>query len=134
MLQKVLKRLPSKDFSFHSSETAKPKKMKEQWLLQQIEYYIAAHYTETDLTIGKIAEALRFENSYLRRIYKRATGITITQKIEMLRIQQAKELLESGSYSNREIAERVGYSDQYYFSKRFKQLCQDTPTDYRKKN
>lgn len=134
VLQKVLKRLPSKDFSFHSSETAKPKKMKEQWLLQQIEYYIAAHYTETDLTIGKKAEALRFENSYLRRIYKRATGITITQKIEMLRIQQAKELLESGSYSNREIAERVGYSDQYYFSKRFKQLCQDTPTDYRKKN
>lgn len=93
VLQKVLKRLPSKDSPFHPSETANPKNMKEQWLLQQIEYYIAAHYIESDLTIGKIAEALRFENSYLRRIYKKATGITITQKNRNASYSTGKEII-----------------------------------------
>lgn len=102
-------------------------------LIQRIERYIAEHYTEADLTIDRVAEALQFENSYLRRVYKRSMGITIAQRIDLLRVQRAKELLADGSYVNREIAALIGYSDQYYFSKRFKHLCGDTPTAFRNK-
>jgi AraC-like DNA-binding protein len=39
-----------------------------------------------------------------------------------------------GEYQNQEIAEMVGYSDQFYFSKRFKQACGVSPTEYQRGN
>lgn len=100
-------------------------------LVNQIESYIAEHYHERDLSIDRIAMALQFENSYLRRVYKRSTGVTIAQRIDEIRIQRAKALLQEGRLLNREIAEAVGYSDQYYFSRRFKEISGETPTEYR---
>ena len=47
---------------------------------------------------------------------------------------KAKQYLESGSYQNQEISELVGFSDPFYFSKRFKQCCGITPSEYRQKN
>lgn len=127
-LKKVLEKLQPK----HPSSPSLPQtSVKSGGLIDCIENYIQEHYHEPDLTIDRMAEALQFENSYLRRVYKRSTGITITQRIDELRIQHAKELLERDDVLNREIASKVGYSDQYYFSRRFKQICGETPTEFR---
>ncbi len=97
-------------------------------LIESIESYIAGHYRESGFTINRMAEELRFENSYLRRVYKRRTGKTIAQRLDELRMEKAKELLAGSDMLNRDIAAAVGYSDQDYFSKRFKQLNGETPS------
>ena len=100
-------------------------------LSTRIETYVQNHYAEAGLTVNQIARDLHFESSYLRRIYKRSTGQTISQKIETIRIQQAKELLVDSELLISEIARVCGFSDHFYFSKRFKQICGNTPSEYR---
>lgn len=99
-----------------------------------IDDYLNVNYSRKSLTLATIAGDLGFESSYLRRIYKITSGSTITQKLEDIRIGQAKHLLLMGEYQNQEIAEMVGYSDQFYFSKRFKQACGISPTEYQRRN
>lgn len=96
-----------------------------------INEYLAGHYDKPSLSLATIAGDLGFESSYLRRIYKVTTGMTIMQKLEEIRINQAKYLLSSGRYQSQEIAGMVGFSDPFYFSRRFKQSCGMTPTEYR---
>ena len=98
-----------------------------------INEYLTKNYDKNSLTLTAIANDLGFESSYLRRTYKTVTGMTIMQKLEDIRISQAKYLLLTGKYQNQEIAGMVGFSDPFYFSKRFKQSCGMSPTEYRHK-
>jgi two-component system response regulator YesN len=104
---------------------------KDREIIARIDACLFAHYHEPGLTVENIADRLQYESSYLRRVYKRNTGMTISQKLDVIRVRKAKELLATNKYLNREIALAVGFSDQYYFSKRFKQLCGSNPSAYR---
>lgn len=96
-----------------------------------IDDYLKQNYDRKSLSLTMIAKDLGFESSYLRRVYKITTGITIMQKLEDIRIAKAKKLLSSGKYQSQEISEMVGFSDQYYFSKRFKKICGVSPSEWR---
>ncbi len=98
---------------------------------QMIDEYLNKNYSNAGLTLSTLSADLNFDSSYLRRVYKLTRGITITQKLEMLRIEEAKRLLKSGRYLGQEISSLIGFSDQYYFSKRFKQLTGKTPSEYK---
>ena len=98
---------------------------------QMIDEYLYKNFARPDLTLTIISRDLSFENSYLRRVYKVTRGITIMQKLESIRIEEAKRLLRLGTYQGQEISSLTGFSDQYYFSKRFKQVTGMTPTEYR---
>lgn len=98
---------------------------------QMIDEYLGEHYTDSNLSLQMISADLRFESSYLRRVYKITRGITIMQKLESIRMEEAKRLLNTTSMQGQEISERTGFSDQFYFSKRFKQVVGVTPTEYR---
>ncbi|MCI2048091.1 MAG: response regulator [Lachnospiraceae bacterium] len=100
---------------------------------QAIDDYLLSHYRDASLSMTLIEKDLGFDSSYLRKVYKMKTGITIMQKLEDIRINRAKQLLLSGRYQHQEITEMVGFSDPFYFSKRFKQICGVTPTEYAKK-
>lgn len=98
---------------------------------KEIDKYLLDHYSDSRLSLNRIAEEFGFESSYMRKFYKWKTGLTIMQKLEEIRIEKAKALLRSGQYRNRDVAAFVGFSDQYYFSKRFKQICGKTPTEFK---
>ncbi len=98
---------------------------------QAIDEYLRENYARSSLNLTVIAGDMGFESSYLRRVYKFTTGMTIMQRLEEIRITQAKHLLLSGKYQNQEISEMIGFSDPFYFSRRFKQLCGMTPSEYR---
>lgn len=103
---------------------------KKEILVTKIEKYLQSHYSEVNLSVSNIAENLFFENSYIRRVFKTQTGRTIMQRLEEIRIEKAKELLQNDQYRCSEIAEMIGFSDQFYFSKRFKLFCNCTPSEY----
>lgn len=96
-----------------------------------IDEYLNQNYMKQSLSLTTIANDLGFESSYLRRIYKITTGTTIIQKLEDIRISKAKSYLSSGKYQSQEISEMVGFSDQFYFSKRFKKCCGISPSEYK---
>lgn len=68
----------------------------------------------------------------LRKRFKRETGIAMHQYFIQLKINAAKSMLSSLSYPIGELAEFLGFEDQYYFSRLFKKKMGVSPSKYRK--
>ena len=79
------------------------------------------HYDE-DLSLKDLANLFFITPTYLSKWFKDKTGATITQFVENLRMERARELLEYTSLSVGEIGRRVGYEDSNYFSRVFKKI------------
>ena len=80
----------------------------------------------------KIAEAVNLSPVYFSPLFKQQTGKNVTDYIAEYRMEAAKKLLFDTEMSICEIASEVGFQDQRYFSKRFKQMVGMKPSDYRK--
>ena len=61
-------------------------------------------------------------------------GITPIQYIDELRMKKAIELLGHKTFTIEQIAETLGYSNQFYFTKRFKKYYGMPPSKYKQKN
>jgi AraC-like DNA-binding protein len=92
--------------------------------------YIHQNYTQEDLSITKISKELSISRSALYRLWKEHHEESITIYINELRLQKATELLESGDFTITEIAEKLGYSSQSYFTKVFKKKYGTSPSGY----
>ena len=71
--------------------------------------------------------------SNLEKSFKKHLKASPVNYRHKIRIEHAKQLL-AGGYSVKETAEKVGYSDIYYFSRMFKKLSGTTPGKYAKEN
>lgn len=101
--------------------------------VRQITNYLVEHLNEmTDL--DKMAEALMVSKSHLVRQAKELTGYTIQTLHEKLKIEQAKNLLQVDSLKLREIAQRLGFQNQNYFSSVFKKNTGMSPRAWSKRN
>ncbi|MEF9973498.1 MAG: helix-turn-helix domain-containing protein, partial [Clostridia bacterium] len=70
--------------------------------------------------------------SYLTRITKQKVGLTFTDYLGALRVDLAKTLLaDDRDMTIAEVADRVGYSSQHYFSRAFKNYTGLTPGKFR---
>lgn len=92
--------------------------------------YINTHYAE-NISSADLSERFGYTESYFCRKFKRQTGLTVMQYIQILRIEKARKLLVETQLSIREIAVQCGFSDTAYFTNRFKVLCKTTPTALR---
>jgi AraC-like DNA-binding protein len=92
--------------------------------------YIEHHYWQAALTISDIVNAVQLERSYLFRLFKEATGMSLLNYLTDYRIQRACELLRASDLSIKSIAYSVGYKDQLYFSRVFKKATSHTPSEY----
>lgn len=96
--------------------------------------YIQAHYMNGTLSISDISAELHINQTYLRRMFKEEMGMTLLEFITKYRMHMAKQLILSTDCSLAEIAERVGYNDESYFSKCFKKYYQVSPKKMTKEN
>ena len=103
-------------------------------LVVQIQQYVQLHFSESDLSISKISDALHFTPAYLCQVYKKETKTTINNYINEYRIQQASELLKSPRIHSYEVAMFVGYNDSGYFARQFKKIIGMTPSDFKEKH
>ncbi len=101
--------------------------------ISDIKRIISKSYSDPDLSIKVLSEKMFLSNSYLCIFFKKETGTTIHQYITEFRIKKAKELLEDRNIKLYDVAVRVGYPDQNYFTKIFKKLVKVTPSEYREK-
>ena len=93
--------------------------------------YMHEHYME-ELDIGSLADSLGFHSAYLTRLFNRYVGETPLKYLTGLRIEEAKKLLRDSTLSIADIGERVGYPDQFHFSKTFRKTTGMNPSAFRR--
>ncbi|THF75517.1 helix-turn-helix domain-containing protein [Cohnella fermenti] len=82
------------------------------------------------ITRGLLAEMAGVSPSHYSILFKQLTGLSPNDYLSRLRLNRAKELLLGGSGTLREIAQKVGYKDEFYLSRRFKQQTGASPSGY----
>ncbi|GHU75312.1 hypothetical protein AGMMS49992_19020 [Clostridia bacterium] len=92
--------------------------------------YMEAHWNDPKLTNEQLARQAKVSTVYFRKIFAEKYGIPPMRYIKEKRIDQAKILLQSGLSSVAGVAEAVGYSSIYHFSRAFKESTGETPTEY----
>ncbi|RRJ65794.1 response regulator [Paenibacillus oralis] len=91
--------------------------------------YIKSRLSE-DITVGECAAHVHLSASYFSSLFKKVTGMTVTQYTTSERIQKAKLLLVEGAQVQ-EVAAAVGYEERRYFSEMFKKITGQTPSEFR---
>ncbi len=92
--------------------------------------YIKEHYRQK-LSLESIANHVYLSKSYLSKIFKEETGMSITNYINQVRVEKSKLFLTDRSYSLVDIANAVGFDDQSYYTKVFKSITGVSPGKYR---
>lgn len=85
------------------------------------------------LSIEKVAEETCVSYAWLRKAFRKYTGIAPGQYLLQLKIERAKSLLADPARSVKEIAADTGFESAFYFSKIFKVKTGLSPDAYRKK-
>ena len=94
--------------------------------------YIHQHYDEK-LTVPLLAGMEHLSPSRFRLLFREATGLSPLEYVTALRLNHARQLLVQTDSSLGEVARAVGYPDQFYFSRIFKEHTGLTPSAYRRK-
>ena len=96
---------------------------------------VVNHFLEdnlaTNITLDVVAKYASMSKRSLTRHYRMVTGVTIGEKLQMLRIMEAARLLDKTDLPVKVIAIRCGMPDVSYFSKQFKRKFKLSPSDYR---
>ncbi len=98
--------------------------------VEQAIRYIERHYAK-DISLGFISTLVSMNQSYFSTLFKRKTGTSFVHYLQAIRINKAKELLVMHGGKTYEIAEMVGFRDEKYFFKVFKNATGFTPNEYR---
>lgn len=85
----------------------------------------------SDLTLSTMAGKFNVNASYLSSLFKKDTGMPLTEYVSKKRVERAKQLLETTSYQIQQISHECGILDVNYFSKIFKKHTGQTPKEYR---
>lgn len=84
-------------------------------------------------TPARLAEAVNLSPSRLHQLFKRETGMPPARYLRLLRMQSARELLETTHLSVKQVMARVGVTDESHFVRDFKKSYGHTPARYRER-
>lgn len=83
------------------------------------------------LSLNEIAQSVNVSPWHLCRLFKVGTGTSVTQYLSGLRMEMAKQLLETTCLRVKEIKNQVGVRDESHFARTFKKTSGVTPSQYR---
>ena len=92
--------------------------------------YIHAHINEP-ITTEQLAAQCGLHISYLSRLFKKETGVGISEYIRNRKIEAAQNMLKYSEYTFSEIANFLAFSSQSHFVKVFRENVGVTPREYR---
>ena len=93
--------------------------------------WIRRHYAE-DVSIERIAEAVRYSPGECSRIFRAVTRSTIFDYLRLWRVMEASRLLRETSLPVSEIAYECGFSSPSHLISSFRKIVGQTPLQYRK--
>lgn len=113
-----------------------PEKEKENYkvdspeFFEKIKRYLTDHISEP-LSLQEISNLFAISQAYMSKLFRKYTRQSYNQYLTGIRMERAKQLLEENSgLFVKDIAEMVGYRDQFYFSRIFHSYTGKSPADY----
>jgi transcriptional regulator GlxA family with amidase domain len=100
-------------------------------VVKNCEKWLAEHYVEQD-AVKRLVEQSAVPERTLKRRFKAATGLSIIEYLQNIRIERAKQRLETSRLPIDDISYEVGYMDASFFRRIFKRLTGLPPGQYRK--
>ncbi|RJG25276.1 helix-turn-helix domain-containing protein [Paenibacillus thiaminolyticus] len=96
--------------------------------------YIQDNYCNPNFSVQNMSEEIGVSSSYISRYFKEHTGQSVTDYVNVHRIELAKELLQASNDSLQVVVHKVGYYDVSSFIRKFKGMTGITPGEYRKQH
>jgi len=93
---------------------------------------IDQRYWDTGLSLESAAQELQISPGYLSRLMKRETGLSFVEYLNRIRVKKATQFFNDPAAKVFEVAERVGYRSQHYFSRAFRKVMGAAPSEYKK--
>lgn len=100
-------------------------------LITETMRYLAERIAEP-ITLDELCRHTGYSAQHLSRLFRRALGVTPLQHLATLRIDRARDLLAEDTLTVQAIAERVGFTDPFYFSRVFHDQAGMSPSAYRR--
>jgi len=100
-------------------------------VFRQIDAYLFRNLYK-NISRNHLSEVFHISGSHLARIFRNASGMTISARLMQLRIERAKQLLLESSLPISEISLQVGYTNFSHFTQIFHKTTGVTPGDYRR--
>ncbi len=99
-------------------------------LVENARRYIEEHSAEP-LTLTAIARSVHASTFHFCKTFKRATDMTFTQYLSMVRIAKAKKLLANPQARISEVAFEAGFASLTHFNRMFRRITGESPTAFR---
>jgi transcriptional regulator GlxA family with amidase domain len=127
--------LPGKIFAVaprdRTSKIRAPELRSEDPRIQQAVNLLRSNAFVAPVRISEIAAKLHISHSHLAHLFKKELGVAPTHYVRVLRLQKARDLLESTFLSVKEIMSMVGFADFSHFVRDYKQEFGETPSQTR---
>ena len=94
--------------------------------------FINEHKTE-EISLDDVARRVNMSTFYFCKMFKKATGVTFTEYLSLVRVSKAKNLLLNPNLRISEIAFEVGFQSLTHFNRVFRKIVGQSPTQYRTK-
>ncbi|WP_378955930.1 response regulator [Pelosinus sp. sgz500959] len=95
--------------------------------------HIETYYYKEDLSLQNLADTIQISPTYLSRLLKNEIGVSFIDYLIQVRVEKAIQIMSDPTVKLYEVAQRVGYNNQHYFSTAFKKVVGLSPAEYRKK-
>jgi len=86
------------------------------------------------VTLTELSEMVQLSSPYLSRTFKETTGYSVIEFFNKMKIDKAKELIIEGNKRVKDVAQALGFTDEFYFSRIFKRIEGISPSEYYSKN
>lgn len=86
------------------------------------------------VTLTELSELVQLSSTYLSRAFKASTGYSVIEFFNKIKIDKAKELIIEGNKRVKEVAQALGFTDEFYFSRIFKRIEGISPSEYYSRN
>jgi signal transduction histidine kinase/ligand-binding sensor domain-containing protein/DNA-binding response OmpR family regulator len=101
--------------------------------LNNIIKYVEENYTDPNLTINSLVEYSCVSRTVFYNKIKSLTGLSPIELMRQIKLKIAAQMLANG-YNVNEASFNIGFNDSRYFSKQFKELYGESPSQYKKKH
>lgn len=118
------------------AEAVKPRQFsaeREDWdnqLVNDMIHYLQEHIYQ-ELAVTDICRHFCYSKTQLSKVFKEATGSTIMDYYNRLKIKEAKYMIRESDFNFSQIAARLSFDNPQYFSRTFKRITGMTPKEYK---
>lgn len=99
-------------------------------IIEDIKNYMIENYDKS-ITIDELAHMAGVSNSHFHMLFKESTGMSAIQYHNQIKMNMARDILQSGDSNVTQTAQSLGFNDIYYFSRLFKKIIGVSPSSFK---